>query len=358
MLGRPIRKWVWTGGTRDMDRSVGQRDDKERIEAEAAEWVIRLGGEPLSPEERQSFELWCAQSASHAKAFEFARHTWSDLAALRHAPGSLAADIASAGRSSRPSPSLPAVPVIARRRSGFWRYGVAAAICLIAAAGAGRFWYGNPATLLASDYHTNPGEQRSVDLPDGSVVELSTDSAIALHFDDRERRVTLIDGAAYFTVAPMGPTEKRPFVVEGANGTATALGTQFAVERLQDAVEVTVAEHDVRVTLADMQGGAKQVVLSPGQSVRYSPAAGLGKVSTRDVEQATAWRRGRLIFDQVPLAEVVAELNRYRRGRIVITGSTLANRRVSGVSVSTTSTTHSTRSPANSVCVRPPFRLW
>ncbi len=314
-----------------MDRSVGQRDDKERIEAEAAEWVIRLGGEPLSPEERQSFESWRAQSASNARAFEFARQTWSDLGALRHAPGPLAADIASSRLQERPSTSVPAAAVIAKKRSGFWRHGVVAAICLIAAAGAGSFWYGNPATLIASDYQTTPGEQRTVDLPDGSVVELSTGSAIALHFTDRERRVTLIEGAAYFTAAPMGPSEKRPFVVEGANGTATALGTQFAVERLTDAVEVTVAEHDVRVALSDAASGAKQVVLSPGQSVRYSPAVGLGKVGVRDVEQATAWRRGRLIFDQVPLADVVAELNRYRRGRIVITGSALANRKVSGV---------------------------
>ncbi|WP_337732423.1 FecR family protein [Agrobacterium vitis] len=310
---------------------MGQRDDKERIEAEAAEWVIRLGGEPLSPEERQSFEGWRARSTSHAQAFEFARQTWSDLAALRRAPGSLVADIASARLPQRAYQPVPGAAVMAKRRSGFWRHGVALAICLTAAVGAGSFWYGNPATLIASDYHTAPGEQRTVDLPDGSVVELSTGSAIALRFNETERRVTLIEGAAYFTAVPIGPTEKRPFVVEGADGTATALGTQFAVARLPDAVEVTVAEHDVRVALSDAADGAIQVVLSPGQSVRYSPAAGLGKVSVRDVEQATAWRRGRLIFDQVPLAEVVTELNRYRRGRIVITGSMLANRKVSGV---------------------------
>lgn len=301
------------------------------MEAEAAEWVIRLGGKPLSSEEHQSFERWRTRSASHAQAFEFARQTWGDLAALRDAPGPLAADIASTRRQQRPYQAVPAAAAVARRHSGLWRHGVAAAICLVAAAGAANFWYGNPATLIASDYHTTPGEQRSVDLPDGSVVELSTGSAIALHFNDTERRVTLIEGTAYFTAALMGPTEKRPFVVESANGTATALGTQFAVTRLADAVEVTVAEHDVRVALSDAAGGAKQVVLSPGQSVRYSPAAGLGQVSVRDVEQATAWRRGRLIFDQVPLAEVVTELNRYRRGRIVITGSTLANRKVSGM---------------------------
>lgn len=329
MLEHHIHKWVWAVSTNDMDRSVGQKDDKEQIEAEAAEWVIRLGGKPMSPHEHKSFEVWCSRSESHVKALEFARQTWSDLAGLRQTPDLLDADRAPSRQQKRPYQPVRA-PIV-KQRSDFWQRSVMAAICLIVAATAVSFWYGNPVTLIASDYYTTPGEQSTVKLSDGSVVELSTNSAIALHFSDQERRVTLIKGAAYFTVAPMGSGEKRPFVVEGVNGTATALGTQFAMERLSDTVEVTVAEHEVRVELSDAAGDMKQVVLSPGQSVRYSRATGLGQVSLQNVEQATAWRRGRLVFDQVTLAEVVAELNRYRRGRIVISDSTLANRRVSGV---------------------------
>jgi transmembrane sensor len=184
---------------------------------------------------------------------------------------------------------------------------------------------------LAADYQTAPGEHQTVALPDGSSVDLSSGSAIALHFSERERRVELLQGAAYFTAAPMGTNENRPFVVQGENGTVTALGTQFIVNRFPDAVEVSVAEHEVRVALASTDDPAASVVLSAGQSVRYSPESGIGKVGEKNIDLASAWRRGRLVFDRVPLGEVVAELNRYRRGRIVISSNSLASRNVSGV---------------------------
>ncbi len=88
---------------------------------------------------------------------------------------------------------------------------------------------------------------------------------------------------------------------------------------------VTVTEHQVAVAAS----GAV-AVLSPGQSVHYA-GNGLGETLAADIRRATAWRDGRLIFDRVPLAEVVAELNRYRRGRVVIAGPDLAARTVSGV---------------------------
>ncbi len=72
-------------------------------------------------------------------------------------------------------------------------------------------------------------------------------------------------------------------------------------------------------------------MLSPGDTVRYDRANGLGGVRQIDVDEATAWRRGMLVFDPVPLGEVVRKLNRCRRGRIVIVDQALAQRRVSGV---------------------------
>lgn len=306
-----------------MDRGV---DDKEQIEAEAAEWVIRLGADALSEQERRNFELWRSRSVRHDQAFEFAQQTWGTLAELRHAPGSLAADMAQSSGRRRNTRGRE------QGRQPRFAAGMAM-ICLAATIGLAGFWFwhGNPVTLMAADYRTAPGEQQTVRLSDGSVVELASGSAIAVHFGSEERRVELLAGAAYFTAASMGDGEQRPFVVEGAGGTATALGTQFLVDRLPDAVEVVVAEHEVRVALADVDGRSGNVVLSPGQSVRYSSHTGLGDVFEKNIDQATAWRRGRLVFDQVSLAEVVAELNRYRRGRIVIADATFATRRVSGV---------------------------
>ncbi len=314
---------------KNMDRSVGHRDDKEQIEAEAAEWVIRLGGDPLDGQQRAAFERWRSQSADHARAFEFAQNTWGDLAGLREAPGSLSLDALSSG--SGPERAFAEAGVPRAPRVPLWRGAGIGALCLAVVIGISSFWYGSPITMMIADYRTLPGERRSVTLPDGSIVDLSSSSAIALHFSDHERRVELLEGAAYFTAAPKAGAEKRPFVVEGADGTATALGTQFVVDRLSDAVEVTVIEHEVRVNLDDPARQSASAILAPGQSVQYSARTGLGQVQEKDVELAAAWRQGKLVFDRVPLADVVAELNRYRRGRIVVGNPTLANRTVSGV---------------------------
>ena len=311
-----------------MDRSVERQNGKEAIEAEAAEWVVRLGDERLSQRDRVLFDQWRSQSDQHQKAYDFAATTWADLAALTSMDGLLTPQNVT-GKSGLSQNANRSSAV--RRSSRLAPLGAALAICLSVSAGLTTFWYGNPATMLAADYQTAPGETSTVSLPDGTVVDLSSGSAIALAFNDRERRVRLLDGAAYFTAAPMNSLEPRPFVVEGGEGTATALGTQFAVDKLSDSVEVSVVEHDVRVAIGENGSDKGSVRLSPGQSVRYSNAKGLEDIKQTSSELTAAWRRGRLIFDRVPLADVVAELNRYRRGRIVISNSALAKRQVSGV---------------------------
>ncbi len=291
---------------------------RNEIEAIAAAWVVRLGGSTLPGEDRRALEGWLAESPAHAAAFDQARAVWTELGMLKASPGALLWDAA-------------AVAVPRRRvKTGLAR-AAAAAVLLAVFGGAAAFWTGDPLLALTADDRTAPGEIRSVTLADGSTVELGADSALRVRFTAQERRVELLAGEAYFTVAPMQGAETRPFVVAAMNGTARALGTQFMVERGGGQAQVTVAEHQVQVSAQAADEAQRSVVLSPGQTVRYDPAGGIGTVSRVDLGQATAWRQGRLVFDKVPLAAVVAELNRYRRGRIVLAATGLADRRVSGV---------------------------
>jgi transmembrane sensor len=301
-------------------------DRREAIEATAAAWVIRLCGDPLSPEERRALDRWLAEHPDHRMAFDDARSTWVDLGRLRNAPGSLAGDIVpppsrAAGLRRAPGRSRPRV----------WAQAGALAAVLLAVS-LGFTWLGDPVTMLVADHRTAPAEIRTVALPDGSSVDLAPASAIALRFDERERRIELLAGVAFVTAAPTTQSEGRPFVVQAANGVARALGTQFMVDRMPDAVRVMVTRHRVEVaSTSEAAKAAEAVVLSPGQSVRYDRRTGLGPVQATNPDHATAWRRGRLVFDRVSLAEVVAELNRYRRGRIIVADATLGDRTVSGV---------------------------
>ncbi|MEZ2127590.1 MULTISPECIES: FecR domain-containing protein [unclassified Sinorhizobium] len=295
---------------------------QEKIEAEAAEWVIRLGGEHVTAADRHRFERWLTSDPRHRDAFDFASRTWDELAGLK-------AIIEPA------APMVPAMPFHAAgnhpvRVKSRYLPTLSLAASLVVAAGLGLFWFGNPLIRMSADYVTAPGEQQSVTLSDGTVVDLGSDSALAVEFDDRERGVELLSGLAYFTAAPKAGSETRPFVVKSSVGTARALGTQFVVDKFDGAVEVTVAEHQVNVEV-NGPTQSRDALLSSGQAVRYSSDGVLGKVEERDVDQATSWRRGKLIFNDVPLSKVVAELNRYRRGRIVIARDSLARLHVSGV---------------------------
>jgi len=295
---------------------------RRQIEAEAATWVIRLEQGPLRDDERQDLDRWLGDDPLHRAVFERARSTWAELGELRAAPGTLLDDVA----------ARPSFVRAAGRRSAAATMGRAAAVLALAilGAGLGRFWFGDPVLMLEADYRTTPAETRSVTLADGSVVQLNTDSALAVRFDGGQRRVELLAGEAYFIVAPLRENESRPFIVAAANGTATALGTEFMVDRDGGGADVTVVEHRVEVAATTPRQERSSIVLSPGQSVRYERAGGMGKAREVNLQRATAWRRGELVFDKARLVDVVAALNRYRRGRIVIVDSALAERRVSG----------------------------
>lgn len=290
-------------------------DRQDEIDETAALWVACLAGGRLDAADRRALEQWLAEDAGHATAFAEAQAALGLMDEVARTPGALRVDL---------PPPAPVHP--AHRWRGF--AALAAGVTLLIAGAL--LWTGDPLVMIVADHRTAPAERRTISLPDGSVVELGPASAIALRYDDEQRRVELLSGLAYFTAAPRVGPEQRPFVVTAASGSARALGTQFAVDRLADSVEVVVVEHEVAVAVANPDGQPTTVVLSPGQSVRYA-AAGLAAPLSTNLDQALAWRRDRLVFDHVPLEHVVDELNRYRRGKIVIGGSALAQRQVSGV---------------------------
>lgn len=301
---------------------IDSQDQREAIDSAAADWIARLGGGPLDEAEQRQFDHWLAADPAHGAAFDEARAAWNKMGQLAFTPELLAEDEAIA--------AAPVAAITASARPRLWPRLVAMAACLLITLGAATFWYGNPYTRLTADHQTAPGVWQQVTLADQSQVELGPDSAITVRYTEQERRIELISGRAFFTAAPMDDGERRPFVVAADRGTARALGTRFMVARSSEAVEVAVIEHEVRVSLADAEQKQSDVVLSPGHVVRYAGVR-LGKVRAVKLDHLTAWRQGRLVFDRVPLGEVVVELNRYRRGRIVIVDPGLAMRQVSGV---------------------------
>lgn len=281
----------------------------ETAEAEALRWLAVLRSGRVSKAERRAFAEWLAEDPRRQSAWREAQAFWSGLERLD--PSDVREIRIRYGAAS-------ATPPLALQRRLF----LALPLALVLLVAFGLILY--PPAFLYADYTTAAGEARSVLLAAGSRVELNTATALSVDDGEERRRITLHTGEAFFTVAP---DPRRPFEVLTTAGRIRALGTAFNVRALDGRVEVAVYEHAVAIALPSGQSLAQ---LTRNEQVSFD-AQGFGVVAPADLRTAGAWRRHRLVFEDRALAEVVGEINRYRRGRIVVANPALASLPVSGV---------------------------
>jgi transmembrane sensor len=204
-----------------------------------------------------------------------------------------------------------------------WRALAAAVLLVCAGAAAWKLLPSSPA------YETDIGAVEAVPLSDGSRVTLNTDTRIKVELSESERRVNLARGEAYFEVAK---DPIRPFVVNVDDKRIVAIGTSFSVRRDVDGVRVLVTEGTVRVdqseagdsthSMARLQPGAIAHAMADNVIIQTRPVA--------EVEQLLTWRTGYLVFDHTPLAEAIAEFNRYNRHKVVIADPQVGTIRIGG----------------------------
>ncbi|SMF13590.1 FecR family protein [Tistlia consotensis] len=277
------------------------------VDEAAVAWFARLRDPEASAAERAACAAWLAADPAH-------RAAWSEVDALWHGLDGLEADFAALPTDRPARPARRPLAVAA-----------AIALLLLLAATAGLWTLQPPgfAAGLLADAQTGLGERRRIALPDGSSVVLAAASALSTDFEDGRRRVTLLRGEAFFSVAPH---PDRPFVVEAGAGSVTVVGTAFDVALRGRGTSVSVASGRVAVT----PEAGPPVRLSPGQGLRYGPE-GAGAPYPVAAADIGAWREGRLVFEAAPLAEVLHDLERYRRGRILVTDPAIAALPVTGV---------------------------
>ncbi|MBN8940520.1 MAG: FecR family protein [Rhizobiales bacterium] len=265
----------------------------------ALSWLVRLHSGEASEQDWSDYQAWKAAGVDQRRAADRAERLWQRL-----------------GPALRP-----------KRRSK--ARGIAVAILLVAGLAGGGFaggLFGPPGAYFA-DHRTALGERRTVALADGSTMELDAGTSVDIDFGADRRRLVLHAGQIFVTVTP---DPARPFVVQAGRGTTRALGTAFDVRSDGEGARIVVTEHAVRVAYAGA-GETATTDVAAGQQVTYAPATGLGRPEPVDTGMLTAWRRGQVIFDGRPLGDVVAELARYRRGRILITDSALRDLPVTGI---------------------------
>lgn len=283
------------------------------IREQAAAWAVRLDEGALTTEEQAALLTWLEAAPAHADALERALAVWRQLdGAVVQSPMPArgnGADRPMAGTFRRHRPT---------RRRVAW---AAAALVLLLLGG---YLQRERAGLwLHADQRTATGETRRITLEGGSDALLDAQSAVAVLDNAQWREVSVLEGRAFFNV---GHRDARPFRVRAGDWTVTDVGTTFQLARQGDQVHVVVASGSV-----DIRGPAGQETVHAGEQASIASDGSQVVVGPADVDVATAWTRGRLVFVNQPLRDVVDELNRYYDGRIVILGRAAADRRVSGV---------------------------
>lgn len=325
----------------------------QTIEEEASEtFVQRLQGKWME-EDQAALEARLEGDPAYADAYRRVEESWVSLDTYATTPEFIA---------RREKTLVYARHASARRwltnrspRRGWRLAALAAGIAVTVAA----VWQFSPYSDWLGLYRTGIGEQRLVDLEDHSRIALDAKTRLQVRYTGDARVVYLQEGQAQFSVAK-DPT--RPFKVRAGDRTIVALGTVFTVEYVDRKVHVAMMEGRVAVipqqpsssslrapvysqpssvspnlragnNRGDVRGteSTGAIELIAGEELRVGHDGHATVTAQADLEAATAWREGKVVFRGERLGDAVRRLNRYSRLQIEIQGAALADREISGV---------------------------
>ncbi|MEJ0004654.1 MAG: FecR domain-containing protein [Pararobbsia sp.] len=291
---------------------------RSAIEAQAQAWLVRMRSGTVTPAELQAFKRWCAEDPEHAQIVRALRDVWTTLRTA-------AAEFAEEKPAARAwPPSAARAQVLRPGRRAFVGFAVAAGASWLALRPPLQLW---PALGdFAADYRTGTGEQRRVAISERVVVEMNTQTRLDVLASRSSRDgIRLLAGEAEVIAAawPAGnASTSSPFLVVAGRGRLQAQTARFNVRRTGDQVCVTCLSGSVALDHPD----GRRTLLAAQQLV-YDDSA-VHTVSRVNAAAVTAWRRGVLVFDRMPLSKVVDEINRYRPGKVILRNAALADNQV------------------------------
>lgn len=267
-------------------------------EDQAAFWAARLDGGVLTADQRVELEAWLAASPSHRTLLAQFCQLSADLEEQLPA-------LVDSGIIALPAASPPG------RRIGRFKLAAAGSLAAIAAAVVLAVWFAKPRTQR-EDFATPLAQRQSLELVDGSHVDLDANTTLHVEIANGRRQVRLATGEAFFQVAK---DPERPFIVDTPAGAVRVTGTKFDVRAEgSPALAVTVVEGQVQVR----PGAATDPEAAPVNLVRGDRLTSedhrvtVETLSVSALEDAVAWRRGEVVFKGTPLREALARFARYQ----------------------------------------------
>jgi len=297
--------------------------------SEAANWQAQLSSDLVTDQQHHEFAQWLQKDQANKQAWQEINSFWNGLDELSEADVStepvflcetdiLDFDQHDTIAFQTVDQQIKKASFLPAQRLSKSILGIAASLLFVVT-----LFY-TQADYWFADYKTVPGELRSIQLSDGSMVMLSTDTFISVDYTEEKRQLTLHQGEAYFDVAA---DKSRPFIVTTKTGHIRALGTEFDIKSGGDEALVTVFEHAVKVSL---DNGQAIESLSEGQQLVFTDEK-IELPITANLSRAQSWRDQQIVFQNKPLVDVITELNRYRSGMVFIVNSDIKSLSVTGV---------------------------
>ncbi len=284
--------------------AVSAKPVSARVLDAAIAWQLSLDSGDTSFVAQEEFAKWLASDEEHARA-------WRQLGMLDQRFSVASGPARAALLQSREG---------IRQRVRKLGRGVAsiALLCGLALFAGERYV---PIHYWLADQRTATGEQRTLKLADGTLINLNTHTAIDVRFDEKRRLIVLQEGEI---LVETGHHDARPFYVQTRDGSLRALGTRFIVKREDHATRLSVLQSAVA---AQPQALHKEQIFKEGQQVlmrsdSLDPALAVSAA-------ADAWTRGMLVVDNARLGDVVEDLSRYRSGYLGV-DKTVADLRITG----------------------------
>ncbi len=260
------------------------------ILGEAADWLIKFQSNEVDEADRLAFEHWRNQSAAHTAAWQ---RIESVLSTFKQIPPEIGHGTLQ--RLDKPD-----------RRRMVRMLG----LLIMTAPTAWLAWHHLPWQEWTADLRTATGEQKTIELADGTHLVLNTASAVDIIFNHTERRLRLHAGEILVTTGRDPSSVYRPFIVQTPHGTVHALGTRFSIRCFDQYTRVIVFQDAVEIHPVN----AQTLMLHAGEQIDYR-IDGTQSFQRADVTSAL-WAQGMFAARNIRLADLVRELGRYRQGVI------------------------------------------
>ncbi|GFM68869.1 FecR family protein [Pseudomonas cichorii] len=270
--------------------SLNKSDISPAVARQAVSWMIEMQEGGLDSRRQHAWQQWLNGNSEHQRA-------WAHIQRVNQRLSGLSSPLAHAALNA---------PSSSGRRQ-------ALKLLLLLGAGSAAGWGLRDQIALQpllADLRSGVGEQRKETLSDGTQVQLNTASALDVRFDAGQRFIKLLQGEILMTAV----ADSRPLNLLTAQGTvhASTAASRFNLRQLDGRTQLAVLDGSLEIS-PDAHVGPP-LRLQARQQVTFSRDA-WDPVRPTDASTG-AWAEGMLVASHMKLTDFLAELGRYRRGRL------------------------------------------